>query len=113
MADTTAASSVADLESAIRAAASAVGPAVVGLRGRWGGGSGTVIAPGRVITNAHNLRQDEVTVVFSDGRAQTGRVTGSDLDLDLAVVQVDTGPVEPIAWPRNGSPGVGRAVLAA
>ena len=31
-------------------------------------GSGVVIADGRVLTNAHNLRGDEVTVTFRDGR---------------------------------------------
>ena len=72
-----------------------------------------MIGPNRVITNAHNVRHEEVTVVFSDGRTEVGRVAGSDLDLDLAVIEVDTGAVEPIAWPRNGTPPVGRAVLAA
>jgi serine protease Do len=116
MADRTAnaISLTAELETAIQAAAERVGPAVVGLRGgRWGGGSGTVIAPGRVITNAHNLRHEEVTMVFSDGRTATGRVTGSDPDLDLALVEADTGQVDPVSWPRNGIPPVGRAVLAA
>lgn len=112
MADKTA-SFTADLESAIQTAAERVGPAVVGLRGRWGAGSGTVIAPNRVITNAHNLRHEEVTVVFSDGRTETGRVLGSDVDLDLALVEVDTEGVEPVTWPRNGTPAIGRAVLAA
>src|SRR5438067_13138594 len=102
-----------DLESAIQTAAERVGPAVVGLRGRWGGGSGTVIAPGRIMTNAHNLRHEEVPVVFSDGRTEDGHLAGSDPDLDLAVIDVNTGDVQPISWPRNGSPPVGRAILAA
>ena len=32
-------------------------------------GSGVVIADGQVLTNAHNLRGDEVTVTFADGRS--------------------------------------------
>jgi serine protease Do len=116
MADKTA-SLTADLESAIQAAAERVGPAVVGLRGRWGGGSGTVIAPNRVITNAHNLRHEEVTVVFSDGRTESGRVLGTDADLDLALIEVDTDAVEPVSWRGNGDPpappAIGRTVLAA
>ena len=44
-----------------------VGPAVVGLGRGWGRGSGVVIAPGRVLTNAHVLRGDEVAVTFADG----------------------------------------------
>ena len=65
---------------AISAAADRVGPAVVGLGRGWGRGSGVVSAPGVVLTNAHNLRGDEVTVTFADGRRETGEVAGSDRD---------------------------------
>ncbi|MFL5824374.1 MAG: S1C family serine protease [Solirubrobacteraceae bacterium] len=99
------------LESAIRDAAERVGPAVVGLRRAWG--SGTVVAPGRVLTSAHNLRHDEVTVTFADGRSEEGRVAGYDLDLDLAVVGVDTGDIPPVDWARNGDgASIGRGILA-
>src|SRR5947199_3103660 len=47
-----------------------VGPAVVGLGRGWGRGSGVVTAPGQVLTNAHNLRGDTVTVTFADGRSE-------------------------------------------
>src|SRR5579884_3348216 len=103
-----------DFESAIQAALEHIGPAVVGLRGRWGAGSGTVIAPGRVLTNAHNVHHPEVTVLFSDGRSETGRLIGTDIGLDLAVLEVDTGDVDPL--PRPGDPAksavIGRPVLA-
>ena len=56
-----------DLSGAIRAVHDTAGPAVVGI-GRGIRGSGIVIADGRVLTNAHNLRGDEVTVTFRDGR---------------------------------------------
>src|SRR3954467_14534426 len=90
-----------------------VGPAVVGL-GRGGGrGSGVVTASGRVLTNAHNLRGDTVTVTFGDGRRETGTVAGVDLDADVAVVSVDTGDVEPVEWAAAGeTAGIGRAVFA-
>jgi serine protease Do len=66
-----------------------------------------------VLTNAHNLRHDEVTVTFLDGRREQGRVAGSDVDLDVAVVEVDTGDVEPVDWPADGvAPAIGRAVVA-
>jgi serine protease Do len=102
-----------ELESAIRSAAERVGPTVVGLRRGWGGGSGTIVAPGRVLTNAHNLRHDEVTVAFVDGHTEEGRVAGYDLDLDLAVIDVDTGEAAPIDWARNGDGvSIGRGILA-
>ena len=40
---------------------------MVGLGRGWGRGSGVVIAPGHVLTSAHNLRGEEVTVVRRDG----------------------------------------------
>jgi serine protease Do len=102
-----------ELESSVQEAAERTGPAVVGIGRGWGVGSGVVFAPGRVLTNAHNLRHDEVTVSFSDGRRETGRVTASDGDLDLAVIDVDTGDVEPVQWAPDGAEvRVGRAVLA-
>ncbi|MGH2950799.1 MAG: S1C family serine protease, partial [Solirubrobacterales bacterium] len=66
------------------------GPSVVRI-GRDGRGAGVVIESQRVATNAHNLRGDEVTVTFADGRVAIGRVAGADPDADLAVVDVDTG----------------------
>ena len=76
-------------------AAARVGPAVVGLGRGWGRGSGVVIAPGQVLTVAHVLRGDEVAVAFADGRTAEGRVAGSDPDLDVAVIAVDTGRRDP------------------
>jgi serine protease Do len=89
-----------------------VGPAVVGLGRGWGRGSGVVIAPGRVVTNAHNLRGDEVEVSFADDRVETAEVAGVDPDGDLAVLSVDTGDVEPIATAPGETPGPGAVVFA-
>ena len=66
-----------DLSSAIRTVHDSAGPAVVGI-GQRVRGSGVVIADGRVLTNAHNLRGDEVTVTFRDGRPTRGTVRGVD-----------------------------------
>ena len=105
--------SLTDFSSTIQATAERVGPAVVGLGRGWGRGSGVVVGAGRVLTNAHNLRGDEVTVTFSDGRSESGRVTGVDADLDLAAIEVDTGDVEPVAWaPEAATATLGTAVLA-
>jgi serine protease Do len=102
-----------ELQASVQEAAQRVGPAVVGLGRGWGVGSGVVIAPGRVLTNAHNLKHDEVTITFADGRQATGRVAGSDQDLDIAVVEVDTADVEPIGTPDDDvEPEIGRAVFA-
>jgi len=104
-----------ELENAIQTAAERTGPKVIGLGQGWGRGSGFVVGQGRILTNAHNLRGDEVTVTFHDGRRETGKVLASDQDLDLAVIEADTGDIEPIEWAEDASDDVvsiGRSVLA-
>lgn len=101
-----------ELQQTIGAVAERAGPAVAGLGRGWGVGSAVVIAPGRVLTSAHNLRREESHVVFADGRVVTGRVAAVDADLDLAVLEVDSGDVEPLPWSEAGSPGIGTPVLA-
>jgi serine protease Do len=100
------------LQEAIAGAAERVGPSVVGLGRGWGLGSGVVIGDGHVLTNAHNARRDQVTVVFADGRRETGDWSAADADLDLAVISVDTGDAPPIAWEPGDAPGIGTPVLA-
>jgi serine protease Do len=106
-------SAVTDLGDAIAAAAERVGPSVVGLGRGWGLGSGVVIADGQVLTNAHNLRRDEVTLTFADGRREASEATGRDPDLDLAVIEADTGDAPAVAWePELAAPAVGTPVVA-
>ncbi len=101
------------LQDVIEVAAARVGPAVVGLGQGWGSGSGVVIAPGQVLTVAHNLRHDEVTVGFADGRSERARLAASDPDVDVAVLACETADVEPVTWhPNAQAPAIGRAVLA-
>jgi serine protease Do len=89
-----------------------VGPAVVGLGRGWGRGSGVVVAAGQVLTVAHVLRGDELAVTFADGHTAEGRVAGSDPDLDVAVIAVDTGDVAPVAWEPGDAPPTGAPMLA-
>jgi serine protease Do len=103
---------IQELQDAIGGAVEQVGPSVVGLGRGWGLGSGVVIADGHVLTNAHNLRRDDVAVTFADGRRETGQVAGVDRDLDLAVLSVDTGGAPAITWEPDGAPGTGTPVIA-
>jgi serine protease Do len=100
------------LQHAVTEAAGRTGPAVVGLGRGWGRGSGVVIAPGQVLTVAHVLRGDQVAVTFLDGRTADGRVAGSDPDLDVAVIAVDTGDAAPVSWEPGEAPPAGTAVFA-
>ena len=86
------------------------GSSVVGIGQRWGVGSGIVLGEGQVLTNAHNVRGSHVTVTFADGRTAEGNVAGTDVDGDLAVVEVDTGQVPALPWAAD-APAVGTPVF--
>jgi serine protease Do len=87
------------------------GPAVVGVGRGWRVGSGTVIAPGRVLTAAHRAGE-EVTVTFADGREEVGEPVAADRDLDLAVLSVDTADVDALEWASRDAAAVGAPVVA-
>jgi serine protease Do len=101
-----------DIQAAIGSVATAAGPSIVGI-GRRLRGSGVVIAQGRVLTNAHNVRGEEVTVRFADGRTSTGRLSAVDVDGDLAVIEVDTGGATPLEWASGESLAPGSIVFGA
>lgn len=101
---------LAELETAATQVAERVGAATVAI-GRSPRGSGLVVAPGRVLTNAHNLRDRTTQVTFAEGRAAQSRVLAVDAGSDLAVLEVDTADITPLAW-ASGVPGIGAAVFA-
>ena len=103
---------IEELQAAIKAVATTADPAVVGI-GSHQRGSGAIIGDGRVLTNAHNIRGDEVTVTFSDGRSTRGRLAGIDVDGDLAVIEVDTGGAKGLEWGEGDALIVGSAVFGA
>jgi serine protease Do len=103
---------VQEQQDTIAEVAARVGPSVVGLGRGWGLGSGVVIADGQVLTAAHNLRRDELTVVFADGSRETAEVAGVDADLGLAVLSVATGDAPAVSWEPADEPGIGSAVVA-
>src|SRR6478752_579793 len=90
-------SPLAGLSAAAKTAAAEAGPSTVAI-GRHARGSGVVVAPDRVLTNAHNLRDRTTLVTFADGRAVQGRVVGTDPDHDLVVLEVATAGAPPLAW---------------
>ena len=84
---------LADLGREIGEIAERVGPSVVGIGNRLRGGSGVVIAENRVLTNAHNLYGDEVSVTFADGRTAEAKVIGVDGDGDYTLSLHDALPI--------------------
>jgi S1-C subfamily serine protease len=103
---------LSDLEETVRAVVESVGPSVVGIGDRWARGSGIVVGNGRVVTNAHNIRGDSVTITLSDERTVEATPLGVDVDGDVAVLSADTEGVPSLSWSPDGVPGIGSAVFA-
>jgi S1-C subfamily serine protease len=101
-----------EVGASIKQLAEGAGTSVVGIGQRWGAGSGIVLGEGRVLTNAHNVRGDQVTVTFADGRTAEGNVAARDIDGDLAVIEVDTGAVPALPWASDTPAEVGSPVFA-
>jgi S1-C subfamily serine protease len=82
-----------------------VGPAVVRVEGRRGGGSGVVFTPdGFILTNSHVVGKPPdglhtTTITLPDGRSLAADVIGSDVDTDLAVLRIDGSR---LPWARLG-----------
>ena len=100
-----------EIAASMRQLAESAGASVVGIGQRWGAGSGIVLGTGQVLTNAHNVRGDQVTVTFADGRTAEGSVAGRDIDGDLAVISVDTGETQALPW-ASASAQLGTPVFA-
>jgi serine protease Do len=86
--------------------ATAAAPSVVGLRG----GTGVVIAAGRVLTLASRLRGGETEIVRG-GAGTRATVLATDPDLDIALLEADTGDAPALEWSAT-TPGIGTPVLA-
>jgi S1-C subfamily serine protease len=99
-----------ELESSFSSILDKVGPSVVRLGG-WRGGAGVVVGSGAVLTNAHNVRGDETTVTFADGREAQATLAGVDVDGDLAVLSVDTGSTPAVEWSARAA-SIGTAAFA-
>jgi serine protease Do len=101
-----------EIGASIRQLAAGAGASVVGVGQRWGAGSGIVLGEGQVLTNAHNVRGDRVTVTFADGRTAEGTVAGHDIDGDLAVISVDTSGAPALPWADAAPAEIGTPVFA-
>lgn len=121
-----------EIEQVLRDAADRIGPAVIGLGRGWGHGSGVVVADGLALAALHGAgggrrgrgrgrgdrfadERDTRTpaATFPDGRTVATRVAGRDPATGLAVLELDTGGVDPVPAITDGAgPGIGTAVIA-
>jgi serine protease Do len=106
-------SAIEELGATITRLAEQLGPAIIGLGRGWHGGSGVVVGEGLVLTAAHNLKGDEATVTFADGRRHQARVSGVDAHRDLAVLATDTNGQQPVEWSNSDAgAAIGTPVVA-
>ncbi len=98
------------ISTATGAVADKIGSAVVSI-GRDSRGAGVDVAPGAVVTNAHNLRDRTTSVTFADGRTAQAQAQGVDVDGDLGVLTVETGDVAAAEWGDAGTITAGTPVF--
>jgi len=91
-----------------------VGPAVVSVSLRRGGGSGVLFTPdGYLLTNAHVVgRAASVKISLPDGSTHDGNVVGSDPATDLAVVHIDGTRLPAAELGQSAKLRVGQLVVA-
>ena len=77
-------------------------------------GSGVIVSPkGYILTNHHVVEAaDEIEVALIDGKKLKAKAVGSDPETDIAVLQVEGGPVPAISCGDADALRVGDVVLA-
>jgi len=104
----------------VAAVAQAVLPSVVQIEATNGGagtatGSGVIIrADGYILTNNHVIESSDgvVSVLFSDGHVEDGKVVGKSVEYDLAVVHVERTDLTPLVLGDSDAMLVGDPVIA-
>ncbi len=78
-------------------------------------GSGVIVdaRQGYIVTNNHVIdHADEITVTLSDGRALPAKLVGTDAQVDLAVLKVDSAKLTQIGFADSAALRVGDYVVA-
>lgn len=83
--------------------------------GMYSSGTGIIIDAGWVLTNQHVIDgapDGVVRTFYTDGTRSPGKVVAADPDLDLALIQADTGQNQSVTWGDEGKLQAGTPVLA-
>jgi S1-C subfamily serine protease len=83
--------------------------------GMYSSGTGIIIDAGWVLTNQHVIDgapDGAVRTFYTDGHQSPGKVVAADADLDLALIQADTGQEQSVVWGDEGKLQSGAPVLA-
>jgi 2-alkenal reductase len=106
----------ADLQETLVSLYQQVNPAVVYVLVPFGSGSGFVYSDeGYIVTNNHVVAgSNQFEIVFANGERRNAQLVGSDVDSDLAVLQVNELPdgVRPLPFAPADSLRVGQFVIA-
>ena len=92
------------------------GPGVLKIRGsndcgRGIEGTGFVYAPDRLMTNAHVVAGVDDPEVEIDGSSEPAEVVYYNPDLDVAVLEVDTGGIDPLPFDARAKADLAVAIL--
>jgi S1-C subfamily serine protease len=101
-----------ELKVAVAAASQSGLRSLVAIGTRGPTGSGMVVADGKVLTSAHNVRFQGRSLVFADGAKREAELVTADISQDLAVLSVDTTGASPISWSEDSAE-LGTPILAA
>lgn len=83
--------------------------------GSYSSGTGLIIDQGWVLTNQHVIESANGALVrtyYLDGHQSPGKVVAADADLDLALVQADTGTLPSATWGDEGHLELGATLFA-
>ena len=77
-------------------------------------GSGVIVSSeGYIITNSHVVKDaDEIKVTLTDKKEYAGKVIGSDLKTEIAVVKIEAKNLPTVSWGNSEKLQVGEVVLA-
>src|SRR3954471_15218541 len=99
---------------AVIAAVDRVGPAVVRVEVKGGGGSGVLFTPdGFLLTNSHVVaRTGTPRVTLPDGRSSSAQIIGSDAITDVAVLRIEGSELPWARLAESRSIRVGQVAIA-
>lgn len=100
-----------ELMAAVASARRSTLPALVAIGTRGPTGTGMVVADGKVLTSAHNVRFQGRSLVFADGARRRAEQITADISQDLAVLSVDTSGATPVSFAEEDAE-LGTPVLA-
>jgi len=108
------ATELVNLSDALANAVERAGAAVVAVHARPRlGTSGIIWRPNLILTSSEGIRsEDDIRVLFSDGRIAEARFRGRDPGTDLALLEADTGSIAPADFASDNDLKVGQLVLA-